>query len=294
MAASAPIRRTGRSRVARIIEQLYYGTLLRPLLTSALAALLGVLAVMMVPGCGDDPDDGAGAGDGTTGSSGSSGTSSGDPTTVAGSSGGPSSSLTLSSEQKQGIATFYDYSGTTQVACSFDITSDTDVAAINVAEYAKSAACGSCVNVSGPKGKVVVRLVDRCPSCVANHLDLSAQAFAKIADPKAGRVPITYQLVSCPVPGNMSYRIKEGSSKFWTAIQVRDHTVPVAKVEYKKNGVYTNMPRADYNYFIDAKGVGDQPNGIALRITAADGRVVEDVVPSIVAGKVFPGVVQFK
>ena len=92
---------------------------------------------------------------------------------------------------------------------------------MNDAEYAKSAACGSCLAVSGPKGKVTVRIVDR-----------------------------------------------------WV--------------------VYTDMGRGEYNYFIEQKGVGDQPDGVAIRITATDGQVVEDIIPTIDAGKVFPGAVQFK
>lgn len=235
-----------------------------------------VVLVTLVACGGDDPPPDDGSSGGSSGSSGSSGTT------------------TFSSEQKTGIATFYDYSGGSEVACSFEISKDTDVAAINTAEYAKSASCGSCVDVSGPKGKVRIRIVDLCPGCEKNHLDLSAEAFAKIADPKAGRVPITYQVVACDVTGNMSYRFKEGSSKYWTAIQVRNHRIPINKVEYKKNGVYTNMPRADYNYFIDTKGVGDQPNGISLRITAADGQVVEDTVPGVQAGKVLSGAAQFE
>ena len=204
------------------------------------------------------------------------------------------SGTTLSSEQTTGKATFYDYSGTEVVACSFDVGGDTDIVAMSDDDYAKGASCGSCLAVSGPKGKVTVRVVDRCPGCEKSHIDLSAQAFAKIADPKAGRVPITYQLVACDVPGKMSYRIKEGSSKYWTAIQIRDHKIPITKVEYKKNGVYTDMGRAEYNYFIDPKGVGDQPAGIAIRITGSDGQVVEDTIPKVEPGKTFAGAVQFK
>lgn len=227
---------------------------------------------------GDEPSD-----DGSSGSSGSS-TQSG-----TGKEGSP-----LPAAPKTGIATFYDYSGGTEVACSFDITKDTDITAINDGEYAKAAACGSCLSVVGPKGTIKVRIVDRCPGCASNHIDLSAEAFAKIAEPVKGRVPITYQVVACDVPDKMSYRFKEGSSKYWTAIQVRDHRIPITKVEYKKNGTYTDMPRSDYNYFIDTKGVGDQPDGIALRVTAADGQVVEETIPNVQPGKLFAGTKQFE
>jgi expansin (peptidoglycan-binding protein) len=255
--------------------------LTRPLLIAAFS-----VAVVLVACGGDDEADGSSSGyDGPA-------TPAGDNSS-GGSSGGPGTTTTLSSEMKSGIATFYDYSGTSVVACAFDVTADTNIVAMNDGEYLKSASCGSCLAVSGPKGKITVRVVDRCPGCAKNHIDLSAQAFAKIAEPIKGRVPITYQLVACDVPGNLSYRIKEGSSKFWTAIQVRDHKVPITKVEYKKNGAFVNMVRSDYNYFIDAKGVGDQPSGIAIRITSADGQVVEDTIPKVEPGAVFPGKVQF-
>ncbi|CAN5908192.1 expansin EXLX1 family cellulose-binding protein [soil metagenome] len=236
--------------------------------------------------CGDDPPSG--------GSSASSGSSS-SGTSGPGSSGvdpGSSSGSVFSSEQHTGIATYYDATG--DGSCSFGTSSDLDVAAFNFPEFARSASCGSCIAVSGPKGAVTIRIVDSCPGCEEHHLDLSESAFAKIADPKAGRVPITYQTVACKVNGNMAYQFKDGSHEFWTAIQIRNHRIPVAKVEAKKKGVYAEMKRSDYNYFIDDQGIKDDP--IALRITAADGQVLEDSMPGAKgkAGQEFPGAVQFK
>ena len=54
------------------------------------------------------------------------------------------------------------------------------------------------------------------------------------------------------------------------------------------------MKRSDYNYFIDASGVGEQPNGLDLRVTAAGGQVVEDHIPNVQESKVFTGSAQFK
>ncbi len=154
-----------------------------------------------------------------------------------------------------------------------------DVVALNFPEYAESAACGSCIHVKGPSGEVTVRVTDSCPGCNKGHLDLSEQAFAKIAPLEKGRVDITYQTVACNVTGNVAYHFKDGSSKFWTAIQVRNHRLPVAKLEYKRGGAYVEMKREDYNYFVESKGVGDQPGGLELRVTAADGQVIEDSLP---------------
>lgn len=148
--------------------------------------------------------------------------------------------------------------------------------------------------MNGPKGSVTILIVDSCPGCENHHLDLSESAFAKIADKKAGRVPITYQTVACKVSGSMAYQFKDGSHEFWTAIQIRNHRLPITKVEAKKNGAWEVLKRTDYNYFLDDKGIKDDP--IALRITAADGQVVEDSMPGAKGkgGKEFPGTTQFK
>lgn len=189
----------------------------------------------------------------------------------------PASGGTLySTEVKQGIATFYDATGAGN--CGFDATpEDLDVAAFDTTSYAGSAACGACVKVKGEAGEVTVRIVDSCPGCEANHLDLSREAFAKIADPSRGRVPISFSTVACNVSGSLAYHFKDGSSKYWTAIQVRNHRLPVAKLEYQAaGGAFAEMKREDYNYFVEAKGVGDLPSGLVLRVTAADGQVLEE------------------
>lgn len=187
-------------------------------------------------------------------------------------------STLYSTELKEGIATFYDATGAGN--CSFDATpNDLDVAALDANGYAGSAACGACVKVKGPDGEVTVRIVDSCPGCDANHIDLSRSAFAKIAEPSRGRVPVSFQTVACGVPGNMAFHFKDGSSKWWTAIQVRNHRLPVAKVEYQKGSAFVEMKREPYNFFVEPSGVGDQPNGLVLRVTAADGQVVEEKLP---------------
>ena len=57
---------------------------------------------------------------------------------------------------------------------------------------------------------------------------------------------------------------------------MRNHRIPVAKVEYQKAGAFVEMKRQDYNFFVEASGVGDQPSGLVLRVTAADGQVIEE------------------
>ena len=70
--------------------------------------------------------------------------------------------------------------------------------ALPPSEYGAAAACGSYLQVTGPDGSVTVEVVDQCPECQAGHIDLSEQAFARIAPLNAGLVPVSYHTVADP------------------------------------------------------------------------------------------------
>lgn len=97
--------------------------------------------------------------------------------------------------EESGEATYYDADGSG--ACGFPKGTDFMVAAMNGAQYSKSV-CGKCVEVTGPLGKVTVKIVDLCPGCKRGDLDLSQTAFQKIAKLSAGRVKISWHYVPCP------------------------------------------------------------------------------------------------
>lgn len=173
-----------------------------------------------------------------------------------------------------GEATFYDADGSG--SCSFEKSpDDLMVAALNGDDWDGSARCGACALVFGPAGKVVVRIVDKCPGCEKGDLDLSREAFAVIADPKLGRVPIRWALVGCDVDGPVRYRFKDGSSPHWTAFQVRNHRHRIASIEARPaGGEWRPIRRELYNYFVTPKGLGEGP--IAIRITDVHGQTIED------------------
>jgi expansin len=192
---------------------------------------------------------------------------------------------------KSGLITYYNATGAG--SCSFDASpEDLNVAAIAQGEYQNSAACGSCAEVQGPLGTVRVRIVDVCPGCTtAGHLDLSREAFAKIAKPIDGRVSVRWRFVSCPVTGPIRYRFKVGSNPFWTAIQVRNHALPIQKLEWMNNGKWVVVPRLSYNYFVQTSGMGS--GSIRVRVTASNGQVLEDTLPGVQAEQTFAGKAQF-
>ena len=174
----------------------------------------------------------------------------------------------------QGIATYYDATGAG--ACLFDPSpQDLLVAAMNAEEYDTAAVCGAYVYVTGPQGAVTVRIVDLCPECQAGHLDLSREAFAQIAELPQGRVPITWQLVSPALNGPIAYHFKDGSNQWWTAVQIRNHRNPIAKLEYLNGDQWVTVPRTPYNYFVQTEpGMG--PGSYTFRVTDHYGNQLSD------------------
>jgi expansin len=174
--------------------------------------------------------------------------------------------------------------------CSFDPTpQDLMVGAMNQTDYANSAICGAYVELTGPNGTITIRIVDRCPECPAGNIDLSPLAFSKIAELVKGRVPITWRIVSPDISGPIRYRFKEGSSQWWTAVQIRNHRNPIAKLEVlDTNGQFVAMERQEWNYFLrpgSNQGLG--PGPYTFRVTDSYGNVLTDTGIALkVAGEV--------
>ncbi|GAA3386457.1 expansin EXLX1 family cellulose-binding protein [Cryptosporangium minutisporangium] len=185
-----------------------------------------------------------------------------------------------------GEATFYD-GGTGN--CSYPtLPADDLYVALGPDDYSDSAACGGYLDVTGPTGSVRVKIVDQCPECTAGHIDLSREAFARIADPQAGVVPVTYSAVSNPsVPADLSVRVKEGSSEFWLALLIDNHGNPLTKVEVSGAGstAFTALSRTSFNYWVAEGGVGGGP--FSVRVTDNAGRTA--TIPNVT---LTPGAVQ--
>lgn len=198
-----------------------------------------------------------------------------------------------------GDGTYYDADGTgacydaerTGGSRSEASARDRMVAALNGPDYAHAAWCGACLAVSGPSGEVVVRVVDQCPGCKHGDLDLSKEAFARIAPLSAGRVRITWHEVACPVSGPIAYHLKSGSSASWVAFQLRNHRYAIDRLEARGAGAYQAIARADYNYFVAPRGLG--PGPFALRVTDVHGQVLEDGAVALGDAVLRPGSGQF-
>lgn len=260
-------------------------------------ALVASILVLALAGClgGGGGSDGGSADTGATSAAGpTSGSTNSNGSTNTGGSSNPANPSTLQplGVTRSGEGTYYAATG--DGACSFGPSpGDLMVAAMNQTDYAGSAACGAFVRLTGPNGTIVVRIVDKCPECKPGDVDLSAQAFAMIANPAAGRVPITWQFVAGEVQGPVTYKYKDGSHQFWQAIQVRNHRVPVAKLEILPSGAsnWITLDRADYNYFIHPTAVPNAP--MQVRVTAVTGATVQNMLPAPQSGLDVGGTAQF-
>jgi expansin (peptidoglycan-binding protein) len=186
------------------------------------------------------------------------------------------------------------YSADGSGACSFDPSpNDLMVAALNAPDWAGSNWCGACADVTGPNGSVRIRIVDECPECKSGDLDLSPQAFEKLAPLDRGRISISWNFVSCDVTGPVRYRFKDGASQWWTAVQVQNSRLPVTKFEWSKDGSsFKAINRTDYNYFVDESGFGPDP--VHVRVTAVGGQTLDDALPAVQALLVVDGTAQFR
>ncbi|MEV0637984.1 expansin EXLX1 family cellulose-binding protein [Streptomyces sp. NPDC050619] len=164
----------------------------------------------------------------------------------------------------EGVATFYDSDG--GGACLYDPSDDVMTGAMNSTDYESAKACGAYVSVRAAGGKsITVRITNECPGeCAPGQIDLSAEAFAQLADPTSGKIAITWKLVSPSTSGTMSIRYKTGSSRYWCGIQVIGHRNPVARLEVRAGDGWRRLPRPDYNYFLSEDGTGC---GGGIRIT---------------------------
>ena len=191
----------------------------------------------------------------------------------------------------KGKATWYKADGSGN--CSFPKASGVPmVVAMNEKQYAQANLCGACLRVSYKGKSVVVKVVDRCPECPMNALDLSREAFSRLADNKVGVIQVSWQMIPCSTTSPMQYFYKEGSSQWWTALQVRNHRKPIEQLSLYKSGKWTKLKRERFNYFIDTKGFGK--SAVRIQVKSLDGQVIEETLPAPSSRKLVNGRKQFR
>lgn len=188
----------------------------------------------------------------------------------------------LDTETFHGDATWYELAGN-PVNCSYPTDSlPAHYAAINGVQYGDADYCGACISAAGPTGTVELLIVDQCPECPFGDIDLSPAAFEQIAALADGRVDVSWRVVPCSAaPTTIGYRFKEGSSQWWTAVQVVGHRTPIASLAVPRDGGWFDVPRLDYNYFVADQGLG--PGPYQFRVTDVFGETLQNSNIALVA-----------
>jgi expansin len=190
--------------------------------------------------------------------------------------------------QTTGEATHYELASGGMGNCSYPSPPAGQLyVALPPSEYGGSAACGSYLQVSGPDGSVTVEVVDQCPECQAGHIDLSEQAFAKIAPLNAGLVPVTYRTIADPpLPAPLSMLVKAGSSAYYLALLPINNGNPLATVAVSQgSGGWQELSRTTYGYWLASSGAGPGPFSVRLTDSLGHQATVHGITIS-------PGVVQ--
>ena len=177
----------------------------------------------------------------------------------------PACAAPPSSTTHKGQATFYDLAGPTG-SCNFKPPADDLYVALGRTQFTSALSCGSYIDVTGPKGKVRVKVFDACPECTVGWLDLSRTAFRKIAGPNTGLASITYKAVpNAATPGPLSITFVKGASRYWWAILIDNHANPIKSVSAKgPGGSWMTASHTDFNFWIINRDTGSGPFSIKM------------------------------
>lgn len=189
----------------------------------------------------------------------------------------PTSSGTALSGSNSGQATFYggNLSGGTCSFSTYSLPSGIFGTALSDSNWDSAGNCGACIEVTGPSGNSIkAMIVDECPGCGTNHLDLFPDAFSALANPTIGIINVTWDIVPCGITSPLSLRNKEGTSQYWFAMQVINANIPVAKLEVSTDGgaTWQATTRQNYNFFENASGF--RTDMVDVRVTSSTGEVI--------------------
>lgn len=182
----------------------------------------------------------------------------------------------LNPRSLSGQATYYG-GNVAGGACSFStytLPSGIYGTALSDSNWATSANCGGCLTATYKGKSVTAMIVDECPGCGTNHLDLFPDAFSALADQSLGVIDIVWDYVTCAITSPLQIHMKSGVSAYWFSAQVVNAKLRTAKLEVSVDSgkTWKATTRQDYNFFEISSGVGATTAWV--RITSTSGGTV--------------------
>jgi expansin len=178
-----------------------------------------------------------------------------------------------------------------QVSCSFrELPPDGYYAGLSTSDYGRADLCGAYLDIQGPRGSVRALVVDHCPACAGEELNLSAAAFELIADPDDGVAAVRYRLVRDPQPvQELTFEVKQDSSTSWFGILFGGTGNPLreAAVRPAGGGPWQQLTRRADNYWT-LSGAGLGP--FTTRVTDVFGNEAEIAGVTVQPGRYSAGI----
>jgi hypothetical protein len=182
--------------------------------------------------------------------------------------------------------------------CGFSNIADFDdlYTGVTMDIYNNGDACGGCMKVKGPDGEVKVRVADSNGGG-EKTLTLSKKAFGMIYHGESGEIPeIQYKWVDCGSEDNIKFEVINGANEWYMGIRPLNANKRVVKMEIYDNNFdeWRQMEkRGDFAFIAQPKDGKLISLPYKLRLTSAEGKVIEDTLNEFQSGKVYDGNTQF-
>ncbi len=176
-----------------------------------------------------------------------------------------------------GQATFYTPTNTN--GCSIQTAETYGVA---VPSSFTPGLCGACIQVDGPNGNVVARVMGVCPSCSSNDIDMYQAAYSQIGSLQAGVADVTWQKVECPAPQSAIIQLGTGINPWYVALTVEQNRTPVVSVELRSSGstTWNAMTLASWGQYTFTSST-QLVVPVDVRVTDANGAVLTTSITAI-------------
>uniref|UniRef100_A0A2C9M9B3 Uncharacterized protein n=1 Tax=Biomphalaria glabrata TaxID=6526 RepID=A0A2C9M9B3_BIOGL len=87
--------------------------------------------------------------------------------------------------------------------------------------------------------------------------------------------------VQCPVGSSTIQYAFQGSNPYYLKLQIRNARIPITGVQVHRNNVWVTMHHSGDGYWLLNDSQAMPAGAFGIRLTAANGHVLEDTVPRI-------------